>query len=100
VSHSQKKRIAPFFSLFLLVVIGVTYVFVKMEAVTEGYTLVRLGHLHKVASEERAEFDLIYARLTRPERLDHIGTQRLALTRAHKNQVVLMAAQGGFAIRQ
>jgi hypothetical protein len=53
-----------------------------------------------VESGNKAEYDLIYARLTRPERLDHIGTQKLALVRAQKNQVVLMAAQGGFAVRQ
>jgi hypothetical protein len=99
VSFSQKKRIAPFFSIFILVIIGLSYVFVKMEAVTAGYNLVRLGHLHKVASGNKAEYDLIYARLTRPERLDHIGTQKLALVRAQKNQVVLMAAQSGFATR-
>jgi hypothetical protein len=72
---------------------------VKMETVRAGYALVKLGHEQKVAAGHKSEYDLIYARLTRPERLDHIGTQRLALSPAQKNQVVLMAAQGPFAIR-
>jgi hypothetical protein len=99
VSHTQKKKVAPFISLFLLVAISLSYVFVKMETVRAGYTLVKLGHDQKVAGGHKSEYDLIYARLTRPERLDLIGTKRLALARAQKNQVVLMAAQGPFAAR-
>jgi hypothetical protein len=99
MSHIQKARLAPFISIFFLSVIGLSYVFVKMETVRAGYDVVRLGHLQKVGASNKAEFDLIYARLTRPERLDHIGTQKLALSKAQKNQVVLMAAEG-FTVRQ
>jgi hypothetical protein len=100
MSHIQKKRIAPFISIFILVVIGLSYVFVKMEAVRAGYDLLRLGRLTKIAAGDKAEYELIYARLTRPERLDQIGTHKLSLVRAQRNQVVLMAAQGTFAVRQ
>ncbi len=99
MSHAQKKNLAPFISLFLLVGISLTYVFVKMETVRAGYSLVRLGHEQKIAAGHRSEYELIYARLTRPERLDLIGTKKLSLVRAQKNQVVLMAAQGPFASR-
>jgi hypothetical protein len=94
MSHSQKTTFAPFVSVFFLVVIGLSYVFVKMETVRAGYDVVRFGHLLRVGSSDKAQLDLVYARLTRPERLDHIGTQRLALLKAQKNQVVLMAAEG------
>ena len=83
-----------------MVVIALSYVFIKMEAVRAGYDLVRLGHKAKIAAGDKAEYQLIYARLTRPERLDQIGTHKLSLARAQKNQVVLMAAQGTFAVRQ
>jgi hypothetical protein len=99
MSRTQKKKLAPFISLFLLVGISLSYVFVKMETVRAGYSLVRLGREQKIAAGHRSEYDLIYARLTRPERLDLIGTKRLSLARAQKNQVVLMAAQGSFAAR-
>jgi hypothetical protein len=100
MSFTQKKKLAPFISLLLLVGVGLSYVFVKMEVVRGGYELVRLGRLEKIESGNKAQYDLIYARLTRPERLDHIGTQRLALNKAQKNQVVLMAAQGIYAVHQ
>ncbi len=99
MSLNQKKNLAPFLSIFFLVVIGLTYVFVKMEAVRAGYNVVKLGRILKIASGNKAEYDLVYAKLTRPERLDLIATQKLALARAQKSQVVLMAAQG-FTVRQ
>jgi hypothetical protein len=100
MSHAQKQRLAPFVSIFLLVVIGLFTVFVKMEAVRAGYEVVKLGHMQKLAGNDKASLQLVYAKLTRPERLDQIGTHRLALARAQKNQVVLMAANGQFAVRQ
>jgi hypothetical protein len=100
MSHTQQKKLAPFISIFILVVIGLVYVFVKMECVRTGYDVVRLGHLQKVAANEKATSELLYAKLTRPERLDLIGTRRLALVRAQKNQVVVMASTESFTAAQ
>src|SRR4051812_46078948 len=100
MSHIQKKKLAPFVSIFLLVVVGLIYVFFKMETVRASYDVVRMGHLQKVAANERATRELIYAKLTRPERLDQIGTARLALVRAQKNQVVVMASTADFTVNQ
>jgi len=100
MSQTQKKTLAPFFSIFLLVIISLVYVFVKMETVRAGYDVVRLGHLQKMAANEKASGELVYAKLTRPERLDQIGTSRLALVRAQKNQVVVMAFTGAVSVTQ
>ena len=100
MSHLQKKKLAPFFSIFLLVVISLLYVFVKMESVRASYDVVRLGHLQKIAANEKATRELVYAKLIRPERLDQIGTRRLALSRAQKNQVVVMASTETFTVAQ
>ena len=93
MSKAQKQKMAPFISIFFLVSIGVVSVFLKMEVVRQGYELVSLGHSQKTAAHERGALELHYAKLTRPQRLDYIGTQRLALSRAHKEQVVMMAAE-------
>ena len=100
MSQNQRRTLAPFVSIFILVVISLVYLFFKMELVREGYEVLRLSHEHKIASEEGSQLSLHYAKLIRPERLDQIGTQRLALGRVQKNQVILMAATGGFAVRQ
>ncbi len=100
MSSIQKRKIAPFLSIFIIVLVGLAVIFVKMEAVREGYELFRLGRFHKIANDEKARLDVSYAKLTRPERLDQIGTKRLSLNRTKKNQMVLMAATGGFAVRQ
>ncbi|MDZ4678034.1 MAG: hypothetical protein SGI74_11075 [Oligoflexia bacterium] len=100
MSNQQKNSIAPFISIVFLVVIGLMYVFVKMEAVREGYEVLRLGRIQKLVNDEKVTMELAYTKLIRPERLDQIGTQRLALMRAQKNQVILMAATGSFAIRR
>ena len=100
MSHAQQKKLAPFISIFIIVVVSLVYVFIKMEGVRASYDVVRLGHLQKVSADEKASLELVYAKLTRPERLDEIGTRRLALARAQKNQVVVMASTESTSITQ
>jgi hypothetical protein len=100
MSQVQQQRVAPFFSIFILVIVALGYVFFKMESVRVGYEVVRLGHLQRVAANEKASSELLYAKLIRPERLDVIGTQRLALARAQKGQVVVMASTESFQAAQ
>jgi len=88
----MKNTLAPFFSIFILVMIAVVSLFLKMEVVRQGYELVSIAHAQKTAAHENSGLELHYAKLTRPQRLDFIATQRLALNRAQKNQVVLMAS--------
>ena|ERR1017187_808453 len=100
MSKIQRRKIAPFISVFILVAALLGYVFMKMETVRQGYELVRLGHYQKTESQRKASLQLTYMRLTRPERLNSIGTTRLALTQARKNQVIIMAATGLYIVRQ
>lgn len=90
----------PFISVMILVVIALISVFIKMEVVRLGYEILKLGHKTKTASEEKSRLEAQYAKLTRPSRLDKIGTEKLALGRAQKNQVIMMATQGEWAVRQ
>lgn len=100
MSQESKDRLAPFISILVCVVVGLLFVFVKMETVKVSYDLVRLKHFEKVALDEKSHLDLVYAKLIRPERLDFIATQRLELARAQKDQVIMMAATGNIAVRQ
>jgi hypothetical protein len=97
---NRRQRFAPFISVFILVSIGLATVFIKMETLRMGYEVVRFGRLYKLASNDRESLGVSYAKLIRPERLDQIGKNRLALAKAQKNQVVLMATNGNFAVRQ
>jgi len=96
----RSKGYFPFFSVVLSLLIILGGLIIKMECVRLGYEVVKIRHLKKIAGDDRAHLELGYQKLIRPERLDHIGTMRLSLVRAQKNQVVLMAARGGIAVRQ
>lgn len=96
----SRKELVPFLSVVLSLVIIFGTVIARMECVRTGYEVVKLRHLKKSCGDDRSHLELRYQKLIRPERLDLIATQRLSLNRAQKNQVVLMAANGGFAIRQ
>src|SRR5690348_14177751 len=96
----QKESMAPFLSIFILFTVTVTCLFLKMEVVRQGYELVSIGHAQRTAAHENSGLELHYAKLTRPQRLDYIATQRLALNRAQKNQIVLMASEGSGPVRQ
>lgn len=95
-----RREWAPFISIIIMVVVGLLCVFIKMEVVREGYEILRLGHAEKEATEQKSRLEVQYARLTRPSRLEKIGTEKLALGRAQKNQVIMMASTGEIAIRQ
>lgn len=99
-SREWSKEWSPFISIVILVLVGLICVFIKMEVVREGYEILRLGHLEKNASEEKSRLEVQYAKLTRPSRLEKIGVEKLALGRAQKNQVIMMALTGELAIRQ
>ena len=98
--NEQRKEWAPFISIIIMVVVGLICVFIKMEVVREGYEILRLGHATRTASEEKSRLEVQYAKLTRPSRLEKIGTEKLSLGRAQKNQVIMMASTGELAVRQ
>jgi hypothetical protein len=90
----------PFLSVILLVTVSLGFLVLKMEVVRTSYELVRMGRQLKLAKQEQSIVEARYAKLTRPQRLDQIATQRLLLSRVQKNQVILMAANRNLAVRQ
>jgi cell division protein FtsL len=100
MSSVQKQKVAPFISILIIVSVMVTTVFFKMEAVRQGYELLSLGRQQKITSREKSTLELQYSLLTRPQRLDTIATKFLALSRAQKNQIVVMASVGKIGIHE
>jgi hypothetical protein len=99
-AKENSRTWAPFISILILIIIGLATIFIKMEVVSMGYEVLRLGHAYKEASEKKSRFEVQYAKLIRPSRLDKIAGERLSLSRAQKNQVVMMNSQGDLALRQ
>jgi len=91
-AHVTNKSFSPFLSTFFVIMALLVSVFFKMEVVREGYELVRLSRMEKQEIDKGRRLQTEYSKLLRPERLDRIATQKLALTRAQKAQVVLMAS--------
>jgi hypothetical protein len=90
----------PFLSVLIMIFVGIACVFIKMEVVREGYETLRVGKALKIELDNQSRLEAQFAKLTRPSRLDKIGTQKLALAKLQKNQVVMMAGQGEVAVRQ
>lgn len=95
----SNRKFSPFLSTFFVISTLLLTVFLKMEIVREGYELLKLGHAEKQEIDKGRRLQTEYSKLLRPERLDRIATQKLALTRAQKAQVILMAS-GEWAVRQ
>lgn len=100
MTREKRVLVAPFFSVSLIVLVTVGCVFLKMERVRLNYELVKVQRAQKLALSKKAQLEITYAKLVRPERLDIIATGKLNLSRARKDQVILVAAQGDLAIRQ
>lgn len=99
MSNLSNRKFSPFLSVVIIIGTLLTTVIIKMEVVREGYELLKLGHYEKTEKDQSRRLQTEYSKLLRPERLDKIATQRLALSRVQKSQVVLMAS-GNWAVRQ
>lgn len=99
MGKDKRQKIAPFISVIILVLLTLGSVILKMENVRMNYEVLKLRHMTKIAKDDQAHLQLTYGKLIRPDRLNKIGIQRLALAKAQKDQVVLMASSGRMALR-
>ena len=98
MSQQQVKSIKPFISVMLLMCFLFSIAFIKMENRRMGYSFLKLVHKEKVLRNKQREKSLQLARMTRPERVRVLATQRLPMKKAGEGQIIQMAE--GMAIIQ
>lgn len=84
--HIQQLR--PFLSLLFVIFTLLGLVFIKMEERRISYVVLKLTKEHKRVTEIQRQKEISLAKLTRPQLLENVATQRLTLKRITPSQII------------
>lgn len=94
MSKHQVNTIKPFLSVILIMGFLFTFAFIKMENRRLGYSFMKLAQQEKQMRNQQRQKSIELARMTGPERVQFLATQRLPLKNAGAGQIIQMTGDG------
>lgn len=94
MSKHQVNTIKPFLSVILIMGFLFTFAFIKMENRRLGYSFMKLAQQEKQMRNQQRQKSIELARMTGPERVQFLATQRLPLKKAGAGQIIQMTGDG------
>ncbi len=88
MGNNELRQLKPFISILFLTTTLLGIVFVKMEERRISYVVLKLTKEHKKAIEIQKQKEFLLAKLTRPQLLENVATQKLTLKRATAAQII------------
>ncbi len=88
MSSGQMQQLRPFLSLLFVICTLLGLVFIKMEERRVSYVVLKLTKEHKRAIEMKRQKEISLAKLTRPQLLENLATQRATLKRVTPSQII------------
>lgn len=88
MNSSEIRQLKPFLSLLFIITTLLGLVFIKMEERRLSYVVLKLTHEHKKTIEIQKEKEISLAKLTRPQLLENVATQKLTLKRVTASQII------------
>ena len=88
MSSAQIQQLRPFLSLLIVISTLLGLVFIKMEERRLSYVVLKLTKEHKKVAEVKRQKEIILAKLTRPQLLENVATQKLTLHRVTASQII------------
>jgi hypothetical protein len=85
-NHLQQLR--PFLSVLFIIMTLFGLVFIKMEERRLSYVVLKLSKELKKSIEIKKQKELVLAKLTRPQLLENVATQKLTLKRVKPEQII------------
>jgi hypothetical protein len=92
MSSSELRQLKPFISILFITTTLLGIVFVKMEERRISYSVLKLTKEHKKTIEIQKQKEIQLAKLTRPQLLENVATQKLTLKRATAAQIIQLNA--------
>ena len=93
------ENVKPFISLFFILVTLFAVVFVRMENRRMGYAIYDLAQKERSETQKQRVALLNLARMTSPERVKKLATEKLTFQAAKEGQVIRVTAGGNAVIR-
>ena len=94
MSQQQVRTMKPFLSIALVMCFFFTFAFIKMENRRMGYSFMKLAQKEKSMRNKQRQKSIQLARMTGPERLQYVATERLPLKKAGSGQIIQMTDNG------
>jgi cell division protein FtsL len=85
--------VKPFLSVFILISIIFSVVFVKMENRRLGYELLKVARVKKSVESQMRDRQMALAKLTRPDRVESLAQELLDLKKIESKQVIPMMSR-------
>jgi len=94
MNSSEIQQLKPFLSVLFIVTTLLGIVFVKMEERRLSYAVLKLTQVHRKTSEVQKQKEIQLAKLTRPQLLENVATQKLTLKRVTASQIIHLTSAG------
>ena len=88
MNSTNWQQLRPFTSIILIISTFFGVVFVKMEERRLSYVALKMTKEHKRTYEFKKQKELTLAKLTRPQLLESVATQKLTLKRVTQAQII------------
>lgn len=88
MSSENFKQLKPFFSILLIIFTLFSIVFLQMEERRMGYSVLKLTREHKKVWEEKRGKEIALAKITRPQLLESVASQKFTLKQVQANQII------------
>ncbi|MEQ1721678.1 MAG: histidine kinase [Pseudobdellovibrio sp.] len=92
MNSSQIRQLKPFLSLLFIITTLLGLVFIKMEERRISYVVLKLTKEHKKTIEIQKQKEISLAKLTRPQLLENVATQKLTLKRVTASQIIHLSS--------
>lgn len=86
------RQLKPFFSVVFIVSTLLALVFIKMEERRISYVVLKNTKEHKRAMEMQKQKEITLAKLTRPQLLENVATNKLTLKRVTAAQIIHLSS--------
>ncbi len=94
MSQNQVKTMKPFLSIFLVMLFLFGLAFIKMEIRRMSYSFVKLAQKEKQLRNQEREKSIVLAKMTGPERVQLVASEKLPMKRAAQGQIIQMTGDG------
>ena len=98
MSSNDIRQLKPFLSLIIIISTLLGLVFIKMEERRLSYAVLKLTREFKKTNEMTRQKEISLAKLSRPQLVENVATQKLTLRKIKPAQIINLAST--YAIAQ
>ena len=88
MSSNDIRQLKPFLSLLIIISTLLGLVFIKMEERRLSYAVLKLTREYKKTNELTRQKEISLAKLSRPQLVENVATQRLTLRKIKPAQII------------